>query len=95
MAAAKTIEIARACVMAAIERVEKARQAHIDAEFDAKANMLDRMMADRRYRTTIEEFGWQWENVKNLLAEPPAQNPVEQFKAAVSQVLNEATETKI
>jgi hypothetical protein len=56
-----------ACVRAAIERIEKAREAHLALEADPTSTGSQRSDAKARYKNSEDEFGWQWRNVKEIL----------------------------
>ena len=54
-------------VKAAIWRVETAKIAWKTAETDPTSDSDDRGAAKERFKSCEREFGWQWENVKEIL----------------------------
>lgn len=60
---------ARQCVLAAIERVEYAEQRWREKNLEPGASSAERQRALAVKQTWETEFGWQWRNVKALLAE--------------------------
>lgn len=58
------------CIMAAIERVQAARNTWRDVEVNAGSTGADREKAALRLAFIEMEFSWQWKNVEAILASP-------------------------
>ena len=65
---AKNPEIARQCVLMAIERIKRHRVILEEMNSDPHSSGVDIQRFKERIRLIEAEFGQQWENVESLLA---------------------------